>query len=76
MIDLKAQDWHKPYQDALSETDARKLPSAIAAAENFLFLRWQVLPGSPNERSERVAIHNALNDLRLLKTNKRKAQYK
>jgi hypothetical protein len=73
MTDSKTQDWHKPYQDAVSETDARRLPQVIAAAENLLFLRWRELPGSANERSERVAIHDALNHLRLLKTNKRRA---
>lgn len=76
MIEHKAGDWHKTYQDALSETDAKRLSQVIADAESVMFLRWQVLPGSPNERGERVEIHNALNALRLLKTNKPKSQGK
>ena len=76
MVDQKVQDWHKPYQDAMAETDARRLPLVIAEAESVLFIRWQMLEGTPNERSERVAIHNALNDLRALKSPKRKLSSK
>jgi phage anti-repressor protein len=73
MSDWEVHDWRKSYEDALLETDARRLPRLIAAAENVLFLRWRELPGSPGENTERVAINGALNNLRLLKTDKRKA---
>ncbi len=76
MIDLKVQDWRKPFQDAIAETDARRLPMVIAEAETIIFTRWQTLEGTPNERSERVAIHNALNELRALKSPKRKSASK
>ena len=73
MSDRKLYDWRKLYQDALLETDARRLPRLIATAENILFLRWRKLPGSSDESSERVAINDALYNLRLLKTNRHKA---
>jgi hypothetical protein len=76
LVDQKVQDWHKPYQDAMAETDASRLPRVIAEAESVLFIRWQTLEGTPNERSERVAIHNALNDLRALKGIKQKLNSK
>ena len=76
MTDLATKNWRKPYQDALSETDARKLPQVIAAAESVIFLRWEALPGTSNESNERMAIHDALNELRLLKRNRRKPQSK
>jgi hypothetical protein len=76
VVDQKVQDWHKPYQDAMAETDARRLPMVIAEAESVILTRWQSLDGAANERSERVAIHNALNDLRALKTTKRKSASK
>lgn len=63
----KFLEWRKLYQDAVAETDSRKLPAAIAAAEDIIRLRIEVLPGSPNERGERLAIHDALNDLRHMK---------
>lgn len=74
MTDLNVVDWRKPYQDAMTETDGRKLPQAIAEAESVIFQRWQVLAGTSNENGERIAIHNALNDLRDLKSNKHKAK--
>jgi hypothetical protein len=76
LIDLKIQDWRKPFHDAIAETDARRLPQVIAEAENIIFIRWKTLDGTPNERSERVAIHNALNELRALKSPKRKSAAK
>jgi hypothetical protein len=72
MTNVNVADWHKPYQDAMTETDERKLPRAIAEAESVIFMRWQVLTGTSNENSERIAIHNALNDLRALKPKKHK----
>ena len=63
----KFSEWRKTYQEAVTETDSRKLLSAIAAAEDIIRLRIAVLPGSPNERGERLAIHDALNELRHLK---------
>lgn len=74
MTEVNVVDWRKPYQDAMAETDGHKLPQAIADAESMIFQRWQVLAGTSNENSERLAIHNALNDLRALKSNKRKAK--
>ncbi len=76
MVDLKIQDWRKPFHDAMAETDARRLPLVIAEAEQLIFMRWNTLDGTPNERSERVAIHNALNELRTLKSPKRKTAAK
>lgn len=67
MENRKFAEWRKTYQDAVSETDSRRLPAAIAAAEDIIKLRIGVLPGSPNERTERLAIHDALNALRHLK---------
>jgi len=63
----KFAEWRKTFQDAVLETDSRRLPAAIAAAEDIIKLRIGVLPGSPNERGERLAIHDALNKLRHLK---------
>lgn len=63
----KFVEWRKTYQDAVAETDSRKRPAAIAAAEDIIHLRIEVLPGSPNERGERLAIHDALNELRHMK---------
>lgn len=74
MSEPESQDWHKFYQDAMAETASGRRPQLIAAAEKMIFLRWNALSGSPNENSERLAIHNALNDLRHLKAGKRNAR--
>ena len=76
MSEVNVVDWRKTYQEAMAETDGRKLAQVIAEAEGVIFQRWQVLTGTSNESSERIAIHNALNDLRALKSNKHKTQSK
>lgn len=72
MTNANVVEWRRPYQEAMTETDEHKLPQAIAEAERVIFMRWQVLTGTSNENGERIAIHDALNDLRDLRSKKKK----
>jgi hypothetical protein len=68
--ELKYQEWQKPYQDALLETDKKKLETKIHLAEWKIFQRLQTVSADSDHHGEKSAIADALNVLRALKRDK------
>jgi hypothetical protein len=58
--------WQRLYQDAVSESQSRKLPEKIHAAEQAIFERLQNLPNDSAHETERQAIADAVAVLRKL----------
>jgi hypothetical protein len=68
--ELKYPEWQKLYQDALVETDKKKLEAKIHLAEWKIFQRLQTVSADSDHHGERAAISDALNALRFLKRDK------
>lgn len=47
-----SEKWHRPYAEALRETDATKLPTLIAEAEDAIFDRHLELCTSPGSMEQ------------------------
>ena len=67
MSKLKYAEWQTSYEDALLESDRKKLEDKIHLAEWKLFRRLQTISADSNHHEEKVAIADALNKLRSLK---------
>ena len=65
-----SHSWQKPYRDALLEFDLPEIERKVHAAEGAIFLRMQQLGDSPDDNTERRAIHEALSALRGVLTEK------
>ncbi len=65
-----SHSWQKPYRDALLEFDLPEIERKVHAAEGAIFLRMQQLGDSPDDNTERRAIHEALRALRSVLTEK------
>jgi hypothetical protein len=63
----KSYEWQRPYEDAIVETDAARLPALITAAQAAIDARIAEIQsmnsGTPEERQ---AITDARNGLRIL----------
>ncbi len=59
--------WHRPYAEALLESDPAKLPAVIAAAERAILARHKELSVSPSAPDESLDLRNAANALSQLK---------
>ena len=66
--DLKYPGWQEPLREALMEFDPHQFKARLSAAETAIFDRLQVVPQTREYRAERQAIEDALNSLRVLKT--------
>ena len=66
---LKYPEWQTPYQEALLESDKKKLEAKIHLTEWRIFRRLQTISADSNHQDEKVAIADALNKLRSLKSN-------
>jgi hypothetical protein len=64
---LPFPEWQEEYQAALVETDSGELQKCIAAAEQAILSRLQVLVGKAGHEQERIAMSDALRALRFLK---------
>jgi hypothetical protein len=69
---LKYPEWQTPYQEALLESDKKKLEAKIHLTEWRIFRRLQTISADSNHQDEKVAIADALNKLRSLKSNSMK----
>lgn len=67
MSKLKHPEWQIPYQEALFESDKKKLEAKIHLAEWNIFRRLQAISADSNHQEEKAAIADALNTLRSLK---------
>ena len=65
---LRFPEWQQPYLAALMEADRKKILDRVAYAENAIFNRLQSLAGNADHHAERQAIEDALNALRVLKS--------
>jgi hypothetical protein len=66
---LKYPEWQTSYQEALFESDKRKLDAKIHLAELKIFRRLQTITADIDHQEEKTAIADALNALRSLKLN-------
>jgi hypothetical protein len=70
MHDLSFSAWQTPYEEALSESDERKLLKRIDAAETAIFRRLLALADVPQSYAELQAMDAALTNLLILKREK------
>ena len=63
---LRFPQWQGEYQDALFELDPALVPARVAAAETIIMKRFRALTNEPEHKEERIAISDALNNLRIL----------
>jgi hypothetical protein len=63
-----AQQWHKPYAEALLEDDFTKLPELIIAAERAILTRYLELNASRIPTDERLDLRHAVDALVQLKS--------
>jgi hypothetical protein len=66
---LKYPEWQTPYQEALLESDEKKLEAKIHLAEWKICRRLQTISADSNHQEEKAAIADALNRLGSLKLN-------
>jgi hypothetical protein len=64
--ELLYPEWQKPYQEALLETDQRRLREKPFLAEAKICERLQALSVLQNHHEERLALDDAVNGLRVL----------
>ena len=64
-----SSSWKEAYLNVLKETDNKKLPELVHAAEGAIFLRLQELPDS-GHLEERREIQAACADLLAIQINK------
>ncbi len=62
------RSWQQAYLAAVTETDSERLALRVAAADDAIFERLFELEGSSATDSERVALEDAMRDLRALRT--------
>ncbi len=62
-----SEKWHRPYAEALQETDATKLPTLIAEAEDAIFARYLELCIYPGSKEQSLDLHQAVSVLSQLK---------
>ena len=62
-----SEKWHRPYAEALQETDATKLPTLIADAKNAIFDRYLELCTSRGSMEQVFDLQRAISVLAQLK---------
>ena len=65
---LRFPEWQKPYFEAVLEVDPQQLQEKVRDAETAIYRRLQQWVG--DGREERLAINDAMFNLRMLKTEK------
>jgi hypothetical protein len=68
--ELKYPDWQIPLRDLFLEFDPEKLPGKIQKVETLIFERLNQLGLDGDGRSEKVALMDGLNILRMIKRDK------
>lgn len=62
--------WREAFQAAVSETDPKKVPLRVEAAESAIFIQLQRLSAGSKDQDEHEAIDDALRMLRIIKREK------
>jgi hypothetical protein len=70
---FESEKWHRPYAEALQETDATELPTLIAEAENAIFERYLELCTSRGSMEQTFDLQRALSVLAQLKISRSRA---
>jgi hypothetical protein len=64
---FNSENWHRPYAEALLETDPIKLRARIAEAEHAIFVRYVELCISPGSQEQSLDLGRAISALLELK---------
>ena len=62
-----SESWHRPYTEALLETDPIELRASIAEAERAIFVRYLELCTSPDSQEQSLDLERAVSELLELK---------
>jgi hypothetical protein len=65
--ELKFPQWQGPLQELILEFDPQKLPEKIQSVETLVLERLQQLDHGNDSRGEKIALHDALSVLRIMK---------
>jgi hypothetical protein len=60
---LASEKWHKPYAEALLETDPVKVLTLISEAEHEILTRFLELHQSPGSREQNLDLRRAIDTL-------------
>lgn len=66
MSNMQSDGWQDLYRFALLETDLNKLQERVRQAREAIQLRLQELANQPGNREERLAMEDALSNLRAI----------
>lgn len=70
MMERGAGMWREPFEQALKETDQKKLGELIVQAESAIYERYEKLQNTPDGDEELRAIKVASDQLLALKVNR------
>ena len=65
--ELKFPQWQGPLQQLILEFDPEKLPEKIQSVETLVLARLQQLDHGSDSRVEKIALHDALSIIRIMK---------
>jgi hypothetical protein len=68
--EVKYPEWQGPLQEAILEFNREKLAEKLQQVEALVFERFQQLRQGTNGASERIALNDALNTLKILRQQK------
>jgi hypothetical protein len=69
--ELKFPQWQGPLQELILEFDPQKMPEKIQSAEILVLERLQQLHHGNDSRVEKIALHDALSIIRIMKRDRR-----
>lgn len=61
--------WRRMFTAVLTELDPEKVPVRLITADDSIFYRLLELEGRPEMEEERLELEDALEDIKLLRTN-------
>ena len=61
--------WQAVVCEAITEFDAERVPERLCAADDAVFYRLLELEGDADDSEERLALEDAMEGVRLLRTN-------
>ncbi len=70
MQSLNSHKWQGPLEELILEFDLQKLPEKILSVETLILERLQQLDHGSDSRVEKIALHDALPIVRIMKRDK------
>ncbi len=67
MQSLNSHKWQGPLEELILEFDLQKLPEKILSVETLILERLQQLDHGSDGRVEKIALHDALTIVRIMK---------